>query len=466
MEIMPASVSSSAKPIASGRPPGPDKYLYGKTIEGMRDALNFNMTNWKKYGDSMYFPAFPGFGWYFFVHPSAVERILQSNQANYQKPLRFLQPFGYLGGRGLLTNEGEHWRRQRRLIQPSFHREKLSYLGNAMTQAICRQVKIWEQLPDGSVIDLFNEMSKLTFGVIGKTLFSDDLSSQAGEFLSSLENSIEHIGNRMNTPVLIPDWLPTRGNLEFHKHRHVLNEVVYGIIERRQGLAQAPEDLLDMLMKATFEGSDEGMSIEQLRDEIMTLLISGHETVALSLTWSLFLLCENRHSEAVLLDELQSVLKGSPASMEHLHLLAYNKMVFNESLRLYPPIWGQPREALADDEVQGYRVQKGMPVTVCQYFTHRHPEFFSEPEKFNPERFLPENEAKLPKFAFFPFGGGSRSCIGNHFAMAESQLALATILQRFRFELMEGQTVLPKAGCTLRPAKPIMMRLYKRPGDF
>jgi cytochrome P450 len=195
---------------------------------------------------------------------------------------------------------------------------------------------------------------------------------------------------------------------------------------------------------------------------IMTLLISGHETVALSLTWALFLLGENRHVEAVLLDELKSVLDGNPAKMENLPKLPYNKMVYNEALRLYPPIWGQPREAIAEDEIQGFRVEKGLPVTVCQYFTHRHPEFFPEPERFNPERFLPENEAQLPKFAFFPFGGGSRSCIGNHFAMAEGQMALATILQRFKFELLAGQNVEPKAGCTLRPAKPIKVRLLKR----
>jgi cytochrome P450 len=459
---MPVSVSSATQSTATRRPPGPDRYLYGKTIEGMRDALNFNMINWKNYGDSIYFPAFPGFGWYLFVHPSAVEQILQTNQSNYQKPMRFLQPFGYLGGRGLLTNEGEHWRKQRRLIQPSFHRERLAALGDAMSQAVCQHVQEWEKLPEGQIIDLFSEMSKLTFRVIGRTLFGDDLSDKAPAFFTSLEHSIEHISNRMNSPVLIPDWLPTPANQRFHQHRNVLDDVVYGIIERRQSLKEPPQDLLDMLMKSTFEGTDEGMNIRQLRDEIMTLLISGHETVALSLTWALFLLGENRHVEAVLLDELKSVLDGNPAKMENLPKLPYNKMVYNEALRLYPPIWGQPREAIAEDEIQGFRVEKGLPVTVCQYFTHRHPEFFPEPERFNPERFLPENEAQLPKFAFFPFGGGSRSCIGNHFAMAEGQMALATILQRFKFELLAGQNVEPKAGCTLRPAKPIKVRLLKR----
>jgi cytochrome P450 len=462
MEPMPLSTSPLQKSAQSGRPPGPEKYLFGKTIEGLRDPLTFNMNYWKKYGDCLYFPAMPGLGWYFFVHPDAVERILQTKQTNYQKPIRFLQPFGYVGGRGLLTNEGESWRKQRRLIQPSFQRDRIAALGSAMSVAICQQIEEWEKLPDGHVVDLFSEMSKLTFRVIGRTLFSDDLSGTAAPFLAALEHSIEHISARMNMPLLIPDWLPTPANLKFHDQRHVLDDVVYGIIERRKKIEQAPQDLLDMLMKSTFEGSSEGMSARQLRDEIMTLLISGHETVALSLTWTFFLLHQNRDAEAILLDELRSVLNGRPAAMEDLHRLQYNKMVFNESLRLYPPIWGQPREAVDDDEIQGYKVEKGMPVTVCQYVTHRHPEFFPEPEKFDPERFLPENEAKLPKFAFFPFGGGGRACIGNHFAMAEGQLAVATILQRFKFELVDGQSARPKAGCTLRPAEPIKVRLLRR----
>ncbi len=459
---MPLSASQTQKSAASGPPPGPQHFLFGKTIEGLRDPLTFNMTYWKKYGDCLRFKAMPGVSWYFFAHPGAVEQILQTNQKNYQKPIRFLQPFGYVGGRGLLTNEGEAWRKHRRLIQPSFQRERLASLGDAMSVAICEQIEEWEKLPNGHVVDLFSEMSKLTFRVIGRTLFSDDLSGTAVPFLAALEHAVEHISARMNMPMLIPDWLPTPANIKFHDQRHVLDDVVYGIIERRKKLEQAPQDLLDMLMKSTFEGSSEGMSTRQLRDEIMTLLVSGHETVALSLTWTLFLLHRNPDAEAVLLDELQSVLGGSAASMENLHRLPYNKMVFNESLRLYPPIWGQPREAMEDDEIQGYRVEKGMPVTVCQYVTHRHPEFFPDPEKFDPERFLPENEAKLPKFAFFPFGGGGRACIGNHFAMAEGQMCIATILQRFKFELVDGQNVQPKAGCTLRPASPITVRIVKR----
>ncbi len=459
---MSVPVPTISKSADFGRPPGPEKYLFGKTIEGLRDPLTFNMTNWKKYGDSMYFPAMPGFGWYLFVHPQAVEHILQTKQANYQKPVRFLQPFGYLGGRGLLTNEGDHWRKQRRLIQPSFQRDRISALGTAMNEAISRQIDDWQALPDGHTVDLFSEMSRLTFNVIGRTLFSDDLSDKAPAFLSSLEQSVEHISARMNMPLLIPDWLPTPANQKFHRHRQVLDDVVYGIIERRKSLSNPPHDLLDMLMKSTFEGSSDGMSIGQLRDEIMTLLISGHETVALSLTWTFFLLHQNPDAEAALLDELKSGLNGQPAKMEDLHRLTYNKMVYNEALRLYPPIWGQPREAVESDEIQGYKVEKGVPVTVCQYFTHRHPEFFPEPEKFNPERFLPENEAKLPKFAFFPFGGGGRACIGNHFAMAEGQLAIASILQRFKFAVIEPEKVRPKAGCTLRPGAPIRASLVRR----
>lgn len=453
---------SPQKGSKSGRPPGPGHYLWLKTIAGLRDPLNFNLTHWKKHGDCIRFDATPGLGWYLFVHPTAVEYILQTNQQNFQKPLRFLKPFGYVGGRGLLTNEGEDWRKQRRLLQPSFHRERLTALGAAMQSSICEQVELWEKMPENKQVDLFSEMSRLTFRVIGKTLFSDDLTDNAERFFIALENCVEHISSCMNGPVLIPTWIPSPANQKFLQNKKVLDDVVFSIIENRKTSTSEHNDLLDMLMKSTFDDDSQRMNPRQLHDEILTLLISGHETVSLALTWTFILLHQNRSVEDTLLDEYKSVLAGRIAAMEDLPRLPYTKMVLNESLRLYPPIWGQPREALEDDEVSGFHVEKGMPVTVSQYVTHRHPEFFPEPDKFLPERFLPENEAKLPKFAYFPFGGGMRSCIGNNFALAEGQMAIANILQRLKIELVDEMPILPRAGCTLRPGRIVWAQFKKR----
>lgn len=397
-----------------------------------------------------------------FAHPSSIEHILQSNQRNYVKPARFRGAFGLVGGQGILTSDGEFWRKQRKLIQPAFNRNHLGVLGRLMTSAIVEQVELWQQMNLSEPKDLFSEISALTFRVIGRALFRDDLTTRREEFCHALESAVEHISFRMNCLFPVPTWVPIAQNLRYQKARATLDGVVNQIIEGRRKSLSSEDDLLGMMMSSVDSGSAGTMSDEQLRDEVMTLLVAGHETVALALTWTFILLAQNPHAKNILLNELQSVLSGREAYMDDLHKLPYNKMVLSEAFRLYPPVWGQPREALEDDEVAGYHVPKGILVTVSQYLTHRLPEFFPHPERFSPERFLPEIEAKLPKFAYFPFGGGGRACIGNHFAMAEAQLALATILQKFDFEFIDSINVATKAGCTLRPRSRVPVRFVIR----
>lgn len=444
------------------RCPGPARLNLWDLREGLKDPLAFNFKHWSTFGNSIHFRSNGAPDWMLFAHPSSIEQILQSNQRNYAKPTRFRSPFGLVGGLGILTSEGELWRKQRRLIQPAFNRSHLGVLGALMTSSIVEQVALWERTNLSEVKDLFAEMSTLTFRVIGHALFRDDLTSHREDFCQALEAAVDHISFQMNCLIPVPTWVPIPQNLKFQKARRTLDVVVNEIIERRRKSKPREGDLLALLMASVDTDSGESMSDEQLRDEVMTLLVAGHETVALALTWTLILLAQNPATKSVLLDELQSVLSGREAKMEDLHQLPYNKMVLSEAFRLYPPVWGQPREALDDDEIAGYHVPKGISVTVSQYLTHRLPEFFPDPDSFSPERFLPESEAKLPKFAYFPFGGGGRACIGNHFAMAEAQLALATILQRFDFQFPESLNIPTKAGCTLRPQTGVPVRFVSR----
>jgi len=462
--VLPAIVSKEeTQSVQLKTPPGPPvQFFIGSAREALRNPLAFNLKYWKQYGDYLKFHALPGMTWYMFTDPSAVEHILQTHQQKYQKPSRFKDSFGLLGGKGLLTSDGDYWLKQRRLIQPAFHRERMMELGSLMTQSIEEQIADWEERDANAVVDVFQEMMTLTLKVVGRTLFGAELGDQAERFREALDLATAHIADQVSSIISFPTWVPTSKNRHFCRNKAILDDMVYGIIEHRRATTHETGDLLDMLMNVSDADSGSAMSNDQLRDEVITLLISGHETLAISLSWCFYLLAQNPVQESVLLDELSSVLGGRAATMADLPRLPYNKMVFEEALRLYPPIWGQPREAREDDAINGYAVPKGATVSVCQFITHRHPLYWQNPQQFMPERFMPEVEAQRPKFAYYPFGGGGRTCIANNMAMIEGQLALATIAQRLKFELVPGHLVEPDPKCTLRPKYGIKAHMQRR----
>ena len=463
-ELSDEHMSTTSHPITSlTTPPGPvGEFFIGSAREALENPLAFNLKYWKKYGDYLRFQALPGMTWYMFSAAPAVEHILQTHQQRYQKPARFKDAFGLLGGQGLLTADGDYWLQQRRLIQPAFHRERLAELGTLMTESIDEQVVEWQKRDEETVIDIFEEMMTLTLKVVGRTLFSAELSGDAETFRDALDKASAHIADKVSEVVPIPSWVPTSKNREFSRNKAILDGIVYRIIRSRKAAENKHGDLLDMLIDIRGDDKTNSLSDLQLRDEVITLLISGHETLAISLTWCLYLLAHNPGKLSILLDELKSVLDGRSATMADLHRLPYNKMVYQEALRLYPPIWGQPREAIEDDDVQGYAVPKGSVVSVCQFITHRHPNYWNKPQEFSAQRFTPECEAQRPKFAYYPFGGGGRTCIANNMAMIEGQLALATLLQHFKFELASSQHIEPDPKCTLRPKYPIKARMLRR----
>jgi cytochrome P450 len=415
-----------------------------------KDPLGFYSGVRRDYGDYARLRAIPGVWFYLLTHPEAVEHVLQKNHKNYRKPDVLTRPMGLLVGQGLFTSEGDLWLRQRRLSQPAFHRQPLARLVPLMSAAAGDFVREREAAGPGQVVDLLDEMMRLSFRVASTTLFSTDVRDEDA-IRRAYRTAFEWLNHRIGSPVKVPLWLPTRRNRDFARARKVLDEVVLGLIEARRKSGQKRDDFLSLLLAAQDEETGVGMSDRQLRDEVLTLLTAGHETVGASLAWTWYLLGQHPRVQDDLADEARGRLGGRAPGADDLPHLPLARAAFEESLRLYPPAHGQPREAVEDDEIKGYRIAAKSVVALSQYVTHRHPDFWEEPEEFRPERFLPGRAAGRHKFAYFPFGGGPRVCIGNSFALMEGPLVLAAVAQKFRVELVPGHPVVPDTTFTLRP---------------
>lgn len=378
--------------------------------------------------------------------PAEIEEVLVDRAADFRKSFgtRMLIP---LLGRGLLTAEGDAWLRHRRLASPAFHRERIEGYGRTMARYAQDRVDSWT---DGETVDLHDEMTALTLRIVARTLFGADVTARIEE-VARIGTWIQdfYYLRFASLRFLIPTWLPTPGNRRLASATRRLDEVVYGMIrERRPGEDRG--DLLSILLL----GRDEhgvGMSQRQVRDEVMTLLLAGHETTALALSWAFLLLDRNPEARERLEAEISTVLDDGPASPADVPALPYAQAVVNETLRLYPPAYVTGREAVRDTAVAGVRIPKRHIVLISMYATHRDPRFFPEPDAFRPERWLDGLEKRLPRGAFIPFGLGSRKCIGASFAMMEATLLLATIARRWRFEVAPG-VIGTHPSITLRPA--------------
>jgi cytochrome P450 len=426
----------------------------------VQNPIRFYMRMRREYGDVVRMRSLPTFYWYLIAHPEGVEHVLQTHQQNYRKGKLFTKPLSMLVGEGLLTSEGDFWRRQRRLAQPAFHRQRILALGETMTAAAEEMSRRWRGFEkSGEQFDVAMEMTHLTLQIAGRTLFGVDLGGEAGKVGSALRIAFEHLNYRMSYPWALPEALPTRRNRRFLRARRALDEVVYSIIRERRERATDTGDLLSMLLMARDEETGEGMSDEQLRDEVLTILIAGHETGAAALAWVWYLLAGHSEVEQKLHAELERVLGGRTPTIEDLPSLPYTKMIFDEVLRLYPPAWGLPRQSIDEDEIGGRRIPAKSILVVSQYVTQRHPDFWDNPDKFEPERFTPERVAARPRFAYYPFGGGARQCIGSNFALMEAQLAVATLAQHFRPRLSAGRVIDPDPTFTLRPRGGVVVTL-------
>ncbi|MFN0119297.1 MAG: cytochrome P450 [Blastocatellia bacterium] len=453
-----SSVSSTTIP-APVLPPGPRSLSpLGVARRYQRDPFAFVQSCRRDYGDIVHLRFFHVHS-VFVYHPDLIEEVLVTKQRHFIKPgvmrSEFLQR---LVGNGLLTSEGDFWRRQRRLAQPAFHRDRINNYGQVMVDFADRMAHAWQP---GQTRDIHQDMMKLTLEVVAKTLFDADVTAQTDAVGAALRTAIEPFEYSASLRWLIDNRFPTPANRRNLRATQHLNNIVYKIIDERRQVDEDRGDLLSMLLAARDEDGSR-MDDRQLRDETMTIFLAGHETTALALTWAWYLLATHPEAEAKLHTELDGALGNRPPQFSDLSALPFTEMIVKEALRLYPPAWSIGRGAAEDCEIGGFRIPARTQVFMFQWAIQRDPRYFEQPDAFMPERWTPEFGRQLPRFAWFPFGGGPRLCIGYSFAMMEAVLILATIAQKYKLSLVPGQTIRPVPSITLRPEHGIHVRLEKR----
>jgi len=428
----------------TSRPAGPKNLpIVGNLYAFRSDPLGFLADAARKYGDLVYFRVARQH-MYLVNHPDYVREVLVSNQGNFIKS-RALQRAKILLGEGLLTSEGQHHLRQRRLVQPAFHRERLAAYASAMSECSVRWREGWQA---GSTLDVSTEMPHLTLSIVAKTLFNADVRSQASEIGDAMTTVLQ-----MFRLLLMPfseymEKLPLPYVRRFEKARARLDSTIYGLIRERRKSGQDTGDLLSMLLLAQDE--DDRMSDQQVRDEALTLFLAGHETTANALTWTWYLLSQHPEVERRLHQEIDEVLGGHAPEMADVPNLRYSEMILAEALRLYPPAWAIGRMATGPFSLGGVEVPGKSICILSPYLVQRDARWFPDPERFDPERWTPEGRDSRPKFSYFPFGGGARVCIGERFAWMEGVIVMAAIAQKWRLRLAPDQTVEPLPLITLR----------------
>jgi cytochrome P450 len=414
------------------------------------------MTEWARtYGDMVYL-RLANVDAYLLSHPDLIEEVLVALNRNFIKP-RLLRDAGEVLGNGLLTSDGEFWLRQRRLMAPAFHRERIASYGATMVEHTSAMLRGWR---DGGTYDIHDTMMHLTLGIVARTLFGADVGERAADVGVALEIALQRFVERMSLMRLL-DRLPLPRNRRFRRAMEKLDGIIYDVIEHRRRSGRDEGDLLSLLLQAQDEDGSR-MTDTQLRDEVITLFLAGHETTAISLSWTFYLLAQSPEVEERMVRELDDVLGGREPSVDDLPRLRYVEMVVKESMRLYPPAWRVGREAITDCEVGGFPVPAGAQLIMSQWVTHRDARFFDDPLLFRPERWGDEGIGKLPRFAYFPFGGGARKCIGDSFAMMEAILILAAVSQRFHLRLVPQPPIELWPSITLRPRGGIRMEVRRR----
>jgi len=400
---------------------------------------------------------------YLVTHPDGVKRVLQDNVANYTKDHLTYGMVRWVGGNGLITSQGDFWLRQRRLAQPAFHRQRIGAMVGLMTKATQELLQRWDATAsEGKPLHVGPEMMGLTLRIVGDALFGTNVAQKTAVVGQAFDVISEQLVHRFRTFNILPPVLPTRADRLFRDAMKTLRSVVSDIITERRKSGEDRGDLLSMFMLAKDEETGAQMNDAQLMDESLTMLLAGHETTATTLSWIWALLHQHREVEARLHAEVDSVLAGRVPTLEDLPQLPYTRMVVDEALRLYPSVYVLSRKVAKEDELCGFRIQAGSSVDLSPYATHRLPEFWEEPEQFRPERFTPEQVAKRPRFAYFPFIAGPRQCIGNSFALMEAQVITACISQRFRPRMVPGYTLKAEPLVTLRPTGGLPMHLERR----
>jgi cytochrome P450 len=442
-------------------PPGPKgHFLWGSLRDFTSDTLNY-LREIHCYGD-MAHTRFGPFNIYFANSPASIHEVLVTNADKFQKSSVTKWALKRVLGTGLFTNDGDFWKRQRKLVQPAFHSKRIGAYADVIVNYTQAMVDEWQE---GTTLEIDHEMTELTMRVITKTLFDADVAKEAHEISEVITELLAIVNNRSNSLIAYPDWLPLPQNRRLKRLVERLDQLIQGYIDQRRASGEDKGDLLSMLLMAQDEDDGGQMTDKQVRDEAITLFGAGHETTAVALTWTWYLLSQHPEIEAKLHSELDAVLGGQLPTLEDLARLPYTQMIIKEAMRLYPPAWGTSREATEEVTISGYPIKKRENIVINIYGVHYDEKYFPEPEKFDPERFSPENEKNIPKYAHIPFGAGPRVCIGNMFAMMEAQLVLATVAQRLRLTLATGHQVVPTRMFTLRPKFGMKMIVAERQHD-
>ncbi|MEK7729138.1 MAG: cytochrome P450 [candidate division KSB1 bacterium] len=431
---------------------------FGHLMGLRRNLLDYLQRVADSCGELGYFKAGP-FHTYLLNNPEHIKDLLVTHHKNFTKS-RGLQLAKRILGEGLLTSEGDFHLRQRRLVQPAFHRQRLEGYGAVMCEEAARMSAAWQA---GAEVDMAEEMMRLTLGIVGKTLFGVNVENEAEEIGAALTTAMSLFSRLTNPLATFLEKLPLPSNIRFFRAKRRLDETIYRIIATRRQSNEDRGDLLSMLLLAQDEEGDGGrMTDLQVRDEAMTLFLAGHETTAIALTWTWYLLSQNPEAEIKLREELQNVLGERLPTVHDFPQLTYARMVLAESMRLYPPAYVFGRMAINEYQIGPYHVPAGATLLVSPYILHRLEHFYPEPLRFMPERWRGGAEAERHKFAYIPFGGGPRVCIGEGFAWMESVLVLATMAQRWKLRLVPNHPVELKPLITLRPKFGMKMKLERR----
>ena len=453
----------AASPVAQDRrPPGPP--LRRGLTQQLRyyaafatNPVGFVEQRFKQYGDIYYAPASDG-GLYVLKHPDHLRNVLITHAASYRKTHTAFTKLSTFLGDGLLTSDGTSWTRQRRMVQPAFARNHLAGFADIMVEEADRTLTGWH---GGEVRDLGREVMAMTLRSVSRCLFGHDSASET----DAVAQAMVTFQAEFASPDFLPSWLPTPHKLRFRQALGTIDRIVFAMIDaqRNDPASDGPKHLLALLASAIdSEGDGTGLAREEVRDQLVTLFLAGHDTTSYALLWTMSLLAGHPEATKLLTGELDSVLAGRLPTLEDLPRLVYTEQVIKEAMRLYPPAFVLGRRAASDTEIGGYSVRAGSEVVAWIFMTHRNPRWFPEPDAFRPERFAPGAEANLPRLSYLPFGAGPRACIGRQFAMIEAQLMLARIYQKFTLELAPGHKLAPKFRITLMPKHGLRARLHAR----
>jgi cytochrome P450 len=438
--------------------------VLGSTLGFKNDIIGTLMAGFRDYGDLVKFRGVgPLFPIYLYAHPDYAMQALKDKAEMYPRTPLVRSKWRMVVGDGLICIEGDFWKQQRKLAQPSFDPRLLQSFDGLVADETELMLDRWDGCAErGEAVDVAREMVHLALASLGGAMFSADWRQEALVMADAVEYTIGYAYKLLTQPVVLPENVPTPGNRKFQAARGALEQIMERMIARRRGLDEQPRDLLGTLMSARDAETGKGLSEYQVRSHLMTFMFGGHETVAVGLAWTFWLLSKHPEILRKVEAEVDEKLAGARPTFENTRQLEYLTRVINESLRIRPPVWLMSRMPTEDDEVGGYRIPAGSQVLISSFVTHHHPVFWENPDGFDPDRWLPERVAARPKNAWFPFSGGPHQCIGGYFGLMEMQIVIAQVLQRYELELVPGHRVEPKPGITLGFEHGLDMTLRRR----